>query len=357
MDPKLDLDNVDALKGADPKEMLSALWRLPEQCEEALKIAQEAKLLESLTEVKNIVVSGLGGSAIGGDLLRVYLLDKAAVPVIVIRDYTLPKFINSSTLLFAVSYSGNTEETLSAYQDARAKGAQIIALTTGGKLKEMAEKDGVPVITIPSGISPRAATGYLFIPTVVALQRLGLISDCTAEINEMIGQLRDQRETLNPETPKADNPAKQLAEILFEKIPVIWGSSGTTEVIAARWKGQINENSKAPAYWNTFPELNHNELVGFETPPDTLKQLEVIILRDPADHVRVQKRFEITKEIMGEAVNGVTEIYAIGNSPLTRMYSLIYVGDHTSVYLAALYGIDPTPVKVIDFLKNKLAEA
>lgn len=356
MEFKLDLNNSEQTKAADPGKMLEALWKLPDQCTEALKIAQEAELPAQLSGINNIVISGLGGSAIGGDLLRVFVAGKAPVPVIVVRDYTLPKFVSSSTLLFAVSYSGNTEETISAYGEAKTKGANIIAVTTGGKLKAMAQQDGIPVITIPSGISPRAATGYLFIPTLVALQRLGIIDDVTPEIEETIKHLTEQRELLKVDSPKEDNVAKQLAEILYNKIPVIWGSSGTTEVVATRWKGQINENSKAPAYWNTFPELNHNELVGFETPPELLKELEVIVLRDSADHPRVQKRFDITKTIMGDAVAGVTELYATGSSSLARTFSLIYVGDHTSVYLAALYGIDPTPVKVIDFLKNKLAE-
>jgi len=152
------------------------------------------------------------------------------------------------------------------------------------------------------------------------------------------------------------NPAKQMALKLYNRIPVIWGSSGTTEVVAQRWKGQINENAKAPAYWNAFPELNHNELVGFKCPESLLKQVHVVMLRDDRDHPRVQKRMEITKNVISAAVAGITDVRASGGGLLARTYSLIYSGDYSSLYLAILYGIDPGPVEVIDYLKKQLAK-
>lgn len=350
------LNNVQAILDNDPGQMLAAIWRLPEQCGEALAIAKEVKLPQSYQGFTNIVVTGLGGSAIGGDLLRVYVGDKAGIPVTVNRDYTLANFVGPQTLLFATSFSGNTEETLSAYQQAKHKGAKIVIITTGGKLKELADQDRVPVISIPGGISPRAATGYLFLPTIVVLQRLGLIPDVTGEITEAVTNLQELRELLKPENPVENNLAKTLALKLYNKIPIIYGSLGTTEVVATRWKGQINENAKAAAYWNVFPEMNHNEIVGFEAPAELLKNLEVIILRDKADHPRVQKRMEISKTILEKAVSGITEVHSRGNSTLARTFSLTYIGDYVSVYLAALYGIDPTPVKMIDLLKRKLTE-
>lgn len=352
----VDLNQEALIAGNDPGGMLKALWNLPEQCEEAERIAQAIDVNFTATEIKNVMVTGLGGSAIGGDLLRVYAGDKAAVPVIVNRDYTLPAFVDASTLLFAVSYSGNTEETLSAYAQAKEKGAKIIVLTTGGKLGQLAEADGYPVIKVPGGISPRAATGYLLIPTIVIMAKIGLLPDAGDEIKDLTGHLRVLREHLKPAVPVEQNLAKQLATRFYNRLPVIWGVSGTTEVVAQRWKGQINENAKAPAYWAVLPELNHNEIVGFEKPENVLKQLEVVILRDRADHPRVQKRIEISKTIIKDAVSGVTEVYSSGNSSLARTFSLTYTGDYMSVYLATLYGIDPTPVKMIDFLKQKLAE-
>ncbi|HEX3032970.1 MAG TPA: bifunctional phosphoglucose/phosphomannose isomerase [Bacillota bacterium] len=351
------LNDSQAIRANDPGDMFGAIYNLPDQCEEAFNIAANVNLAPNLaTGLTNIVVAGMGGSAIGGDLLRVLIGPRAAIPVLVTRDYTLPNFVGPNTLVFATSFSGNTEETLSCYKQARAQEARIIVITSGGKLKEIADRDGIPVISVPGGISPRAATGYLFLPTVVILQRLGLIPDATSEIREAITQLRTIRETLNPQVPLETNLAKKIALRLADKIPVIYGSVGTTEVVAARWKGQINENAKSPAYWNVFPEMNHNEIVGFEQPAALLKNLELIILRDREDHPRVQKRMDISKTIMGPAVSGITEVWSTGESALARTLSLTYTGDFVSAYLATLYNVDPTPVKMIDLLKEKLAE-
>lgn len=357
MTNKIDLNNSETVKAGDPGKMLEALWKLPEQCIEALNIGRKMEIPAEYSSVANIVVTGLGGSAIGGDFLRIFAGSRATIPVIVNRDYNLPKFVDEKTLLFAVSYSGNTEETLNAYSQARDKGAKIIALTNGGKLRQLAEKDGYPVIVVPAGISPRAATGYLLIPTLAVLEKLGLLENLSKEIDEMITVIKNSREKLNPEVPVSKNPAKQLAQKLFNKLPVIWASGGNTEVVATRWKGQINENAKAPAYWNVFPELNHNEIVGFEEPAEMLKNLEIIILRDKDDHPRVKQRMDISQDIIKNIVSDITEIWSEGEGQLARMFSLTYTGDFVSVYLAVLYGIDPTPVKNIDYLKNKLAES
>jgi glucose/mannose-6-phosphate isomerase len=352
----MDLNNVESIKANDPGKMLEALWNLPEQCQKALEIANGVTIPEDYYDFKQILVTGLGGSAIGGDLLRVFVGNQANIPVIVNRDYVLPHFVSDKTLVFATSYSGNTEETISAYSQARAKGAKIVCITTGGKLKELANADGVPVINIPGGISPRAATGFLLIPTIVILQKLALINDATVDINEVVVLTENIRRSLAPEMPEKENLAKQMAKRLYGKIPVIYGSSGTTEVIATRWKGQINENSKALAYYNVFPELNHNEIVGYEKPEVFLNNLMVVILRDKDDHERVQKRIDITKTIIDNVVNGIIEVTSQGNSFLARIFSLTFLGDYVSVYLACLYGVDPTPVKMIDLLKRKLVE-
>jgi len=348
------LDKEDELRRIDTIGMFAALDGLPGQCAEACRDLVENVQIPEINAISNIVVTGLGGSAIGGDLLRVYAAGKVPVPVAVNRDYVLPEYVGPDTLVFAVSYSGNTEETLSAYAEARTRGASVVAITTGGKLGEAAKKDGFPVIAVPGGISPRSATGYLFIPTLRVLDRLGLLPDVTEEITEMIDLIGDMRKKLGPAAAEAENPAKQIARKLHGKIPVIWGSAGTTEVVAQRWKGQINENAKSPAYWNVLPELNHNEIVGFEFPSEILRKIHVVILRDERDHPRVQKRIEITKEVIQNAVDGYTEVWASGKGVLARLYSLIYTGDFASVYLAALNGVDPGPVKVIDFLKREL---
>ncbi|HWI54853.1 MAG TPA: bifunctional phosphoglucose/phosphomannose isomerase [Desulfobacteria bacterium] len=354
---KIDLNDIGAIKAGDPGKMLGALWNFPEQCEKALDIAQKAKIPTEYASVANILVTGLGGSAIGGDFLRVFAGSRVGIPIVVNRDYNLPKFVDEKTLLFAVSYSGNTEETLSAYSQALKKGAKIVALTNGGKLRQSAEKDGQPVIVVPAGISPRAATGYLFVPTLAVLGKLGLLEDMSNEIKEMITVIKNVREKMSPSVPVSENPAKQLAQKIFNKLPVIWAASSNTEVVATRWKGQINENGKAAAYWNVFPELNHNEIVGFDEPAGILKNLEIIILRDKYDHQRVKQRMDISTDIIKNTVSDITEVWSEGEGQLARMFSLTYIGDFVSVYLAALYGTDPTPVKNIDYLKNKLAES
>ncbi len=348
------LNDPQAMYKVDSMNMFGALWGLPEQCEDAWRLGMEGPL-PSAGAVSNILVTGLGGSAIGGDLLRTYTSGKMPVPVAVNRDYLLPEYVDSSTLVFAISYSGNTEETLSAYAEARSRGASILALTTGGKLKEQAQKDGVPVIVIPGGISPRAATGYLFLPMLAVLQRMGLLTGMENEVKSLVRLLEEIRESLRPESPVETNLAKQLAGKLHNRIPVIWGVGSNTEVVAQRFKGQINENTKAPAYWNVFPELNHNELVGFEVPQELLEKLHIVMLRDEDDHPRVSIRMDVTRGIVAKAVSGVEEIKSTGEGKLARLYSLIYTGDYTSVYLAALYGIDPGPVKIIDYLKSELA--
>ncbi len=219
----------------------------------------------------------------------------------------------------------------------------------------MAEADGVTLVRIPRGCAPRAATGYLFIPTLVILQRLGMLPDLTGETTAMAGFIKELHNKIGSESPEEENVSKQIAQKLYQKIPVIWGVSGRSEVVAQRWKGQINENAKAPAYWNVFPELNHNEIVGFQYPREILNKIHLVILRDEQDHPRVQKRIEVTKGIVKDVVDGVTEVWSSGDGDLARLFSLIYTGDYASLYLAALYGIDPGPVKVIDLLKWELA--
>lgn len=350
------LDNIERLKKLDPQKMMSLIYNLPEQCQDAIKIAKQAVVGWRFSGISNIVITGMGGSAISGDLLRMFLTETAGIPIFVNRDYVVPKFVDERTLVIASSYSGNTEETLSAYEDAKQKGAKLAAITTGGKLKEKASKDGIPLIIIPPGLSPRAAIGYSFMPLLVFVQHLGVFTRADEQINDAINTLLEAREVLNPDVPAAKNPAKTLAKRIYGRLPIIYASTRTTEAIALRWKGQISENAKSPAYFNVFPELNHNEIVGWALPEEVLKMFVVVILRDDQDHERIKKRIEITKELINNKAGGIAEIWADGNSSLARMFYLIMFGDYVSLYLAFLNGVDPTPVKAIDLLKKKLAE-
>ncbi|HHV16969.1 MAG TPA: bifunctional phosphoglucose/phosphomannose isomerase [Gelria sp.] len=335
------------------EKMMEYLYSLPEQFASSLEL-DLAFVSRYKKDYRNIVVSGMGGSAIGGDILRVYAAKKAKVPVVVVRDYNIPAFVDQQTLFLAVSYSGNTEETLSAYSQAREQGASIICITTGGKLKARADQDGYAVVEIPAGLVPRAATGYLFAPLALLLEELGIVEGVRQELEETVEVLRGMREQLHPGV-ETGNQARIIAGKLKDSLPVIWGTAGVSEVAALRWKAQINENAKCPAYYNVFPELNHNEIVGFEVPQPLLASLSCIILRDKYDYERNQRRIEISKDIIKDQVKEIIEINSQGESYLARFYSLVYIGDYASVYLALEYGINPTPVKVIDYLKAELA--
>ncbi len=228
-------------------------------------------------------------------------------------------------------------------------------MTSGGKLAQWAANDGYSVIKVPGDLVPRAATGYLFAPLALFLEEIGMLHNLRPQIEETIAVLRQQRQQLDPQVSQPNNPARQLAEHLRGAIPIIWGSTGLTEAVALRWKAQINENAKSPAYYNLFPELNHNEIVGFEVPKELLSHLAVVILRDQGDSPQIQKRMAITRQIIEKQVQEVLEVSSQGQSFLARFYSLVYLGDYTSVYLAHEYGINPTPVQVIDYLKSELA--
>jgi glucose/mannose-6-phosphate isomerase len=334
--------------------MMGFLYELPEQFARSLEMTFDFAG-QYRKPFQNMVISGLGGSAIGGDIVRTLAASRAELPIVVNRNYDLPAFVNQNTLFAAVSYSGNTEETLSAYQQAREKGASIICLTSGGKLAQWAANDGYSVIKVPGDLVPRAATGYLFAPLALFLEEIGILHNLRPQIEETIAVLRQQRQQLDPQVSQPNNPARQLAEHLRGAIPIIWGSTGLTEAVALRWKAQINENAKSPAYYNLFPELNHNEIVGFEVPKELLSHLAVVILRDQGDSPQIQKRMAITRQIIEKQVQEVLEVSSQGQSFLARFYSLVYLGDYTSVYLAHEYGINPTPVQVIDYLKSELA--
>jgi glucose/mannose-6-phosphate isomerase len=218
----------------------------------------------------------------------------------------------------------------------------------------LAREDGYLVVEVPGGMSPRAASGYLFCPLALILEKMDLLKNASVDLQETWQVLNQIREEINPAVAEDKNFARQLAKEMKNHIPVIWGSSAHSDIAAMRWKAQINENAKAPAYFNVFPELDHNELVGFEAPAELLARLLVIIMCDPDDHEQVKKRIRITGDIIREKVAGVIEIKTRGSSWLAKLYSLIYTGDYASFYLALEYGINPTPVKVIDYLKAEL---
>lgn len=357
LEPELELllDDIDEMRRRDPGGMLNLVRGFSGQLQEALRISDNTELPPNLGGLRNIVIAGLGGSGITGDIIREQTSDETSVPVVAVKGYDLPVFVNSKTLVFAVSYSGNTEETLSVYETARARGAGLVCVTSGGQLLEAARCDDVPVVVVPGGFPPRCALAYLFTPILMILGRLGYIEDRREALAEAIQLTEDLTTVIDPEAPASVNQAKRLALAIYGKVPLIYGSTGITSVAALRWKTQINENSKAHAFWNVFPELNHNEIVGWSSQPDISRALHVVLLRDKEDHPKVQRRIEITKEFMTEA-SGVSEVFSHGKTKEARLLSLIHIGDFTSLYLAFLYDQDPTPIWAIEYFKERLAD-
>ncbi len=304
---------------------------------------------------RKLVITGLGGSAIGGDVARCVLCDELRIPLVVNRDYRLPGFVDSECVVIACSYSGNTEETLSAYQEARLAHAAVICITSGGRLAEAAEADGSPIVTIPGGMPPRAAFGYSSLAILGTIQALGLCSDLSAPIDETCRLMPSLRDQYAPAVPEAGNPAKQIARSLHGRIVAVYGSSGILDVAAARWRGQMEENAKNLAFHHVLPEMNHNELVGWSRPGEALRGIGVVFLRDKGDHAQVQRRFELTRQVIQEKAGVVHEIWSQGKSRLARVFSVVYLGDFVSLYLAYLNDADPMPVEVIESFKRKLS--
>ena len=337
--------------------MLQLLLDFPDQCRYAAKIAADARILFDRHKFRNIVFTGLGGSAIGADLVLSYLYFESELPITVAREYDLPGYVDEATLVFVSSYSGNTEETLSAYSHAREKNATIVVISSGGKLKDLALRDAVTFIELPQGVPPRCAVGYSSIVLLGALARLGLVKNIEASVSETIRTLEDLRNLcLKPQIGQKDNIAKYIAGSLFNKFAFIYSSSVHFDAVAMRFRGQLSENSKALALTHVFPEMNHNEIVGWEHPQKLFKDFVVIMLRDKYMHERVGVRMDITRDLIKEVGVNVLEIWSRGEGLLARMFSLIYIGDFASFYLAILYGVDPTPVHRLDYLKHRLGQ-
>ncbi|MBW2980147.1 bifunctional phosphoglucose/phosphomannose isomerase [Candidatus Woesearchaeota archaeon] len=320
----------------DKSNYLGVLEDFPAQCRNAMALP---KGITVSGEIGTVVVTGMGGSAIGGDFLKSYMHD-TNVPVFVNRNYHMPNFVDEYTLVFAVSYSGNTEETLSAFNEAKEKGAKTLAITSGGKLAGLCEK----VVKVPEGFQPRAALGYLLFPMIGVLHNAGIANVKNTELNETLSLVKD--------TEKFKEKAQELVKKIKDRVPVIY-SSELLGPVAYRWKTQFNENAKCPAFHHLFPEMNHNELVGF--PGMDRQRFVVVMIRDEHDNERIKKRMDICKDLMEERVD-VVEVHTEGESLLSRMISTAYLGDFTSYYQALKNRVDPAPVDVITRLKNKLVE-
>lgn len=350
--------NLESLiKKNDSQNIFDVIKNFPGQIKNAVKIGKDISIKNvDKTKIKNIIITGLGGSAIGGDLIKLYSKDSVNVPIIVNRDYFLPKFVCNETLVIISSYSGNTEETISAYEDAVKKGAQVVCISTGGKIKEMADKNNHTLVNIPTGYQPRFALGLMFFAQLYILIKLGLIKESESDIEETIGLL-ESRSALYSDYSKK-NDALVLADKLKGKFTFIY-STPNTEILGIRWKGQLNENAKAIVSTHTFPELNHNEIVAWTKDAGLsgiLSNSLIIFLKDKDDYDRVTYRTKVTREIFENLNKNILEFAGSGSSYMTRMFDLLYLIDWSSYYLAILNGSDPAEIKNISYLKEKLSQ-
>jgi glucose/mannose-6-phosphate isomerase len=347
------LDDATVVTQFDPGGMLASVAALPDQCREAWDAAQDVGPLGP--EIDKVVVLGMGGSAIAGDIWRMLLQRESGIPVFNVRQYDLPPFVDERTLVIASSYSGNTEETLSAFEQALATGAKTFAITSGGKLLTTVRTNGVPAFTYEFSGEPRAALGWGLMPLLALSQRQGWMPDVGRDVDEAISVMETLRNEIGPDVPAARNEAKQLAQRLHEKLPIIYAGLPLTEV-AHRWKSQLNESSKVWSFYEELPELHHNTIVGFRL-PKSIASSSIVVMLDSSDllHRRVRMRYDFTRKQLESAGVETTVVAAQGQSALAQMMSLILIGDYVSTYLAFLYEVDPTPTDVIEELRDWLA--
>jgi glucose/mannose-6-phosphate isomerase len=344
------LDDPAAVDAVDRSGMLSVVAGLGDHLRRGFELGQATPASE--LDHKAIAVCGMGGSGIAGDVVRGLLADRLPVPVVVRKGYGVPSFAGPGTLVFAVSYSGNTEETLASYEEAVARGCRTVSISSGGRLAELARTEGGVHAEVPGDVPmPRAALGYL------AGAILGMVAqewrlDLSPEVAAAAGYLQRAARQWEPAQPTEANEAKSLAEYLLGRAPVIWGAEGLMEPVALRWKNQMNENAKVSAFWSVLPELDHNEVEGWS--PETGKEFAVVGLRHPDEHPRVAERFALTLELASGAGLDVREVEAEGDGPMQWLFGSILLGDFVSTYLGILRGVDPTPVPALTGLKKRL---
>ena len=341
-----------AVARVDPGGMRDIIASLPDQIS-AAAIWAEGKARAPIAEAQRVFLIGMGGSAIAGDVFAAWVADRCKVPIQVVRDYRLPSYARPEDLLVAVSYSGNTEETLGATAEGIKLGCRVIAITSGGRLGDLARGGGWPVFEVPAGLPPRGAFGHLFgiLSTIGSGWTYG---DLRGDVEQAVAHLNELRTRLRPESGLRLNRAKALALRLKTTVPILYAAPPFTAV-ARRWQTQLNENAKVLAFSSTFPEADHNELVGWVEDPRA-RSYRPIILRDADEPPELKRQLDITTSLMSKRTK-VEEVHDDGPSLLSRMLGTLYLGDYVSLYLAALRGVDPLPLKPIETLKAKLAAA
>ena len=347
--------NKEILDQLDVEGMYEAVLVFSNQLQQGRARALEAKVDGWPGDgVTGVVVAGMGGSAMGGDILAALAVDHASIPVAVSRSYSLPAWVGPNTAVVASSYSGNTEESLAAFEDAIARGARVVTISTGGELAERAHANNVPLVQLPSGIQPRAALPHSLSALLTITEPLQLTAVSPEDWDESISITARQSEVMS-DLSNPDNPAMKLAKTLHGRFPVIY-SSEQFAAANTRWRNQMHENAKSFAVGNCLPEMNHNEIMGWARFQPELKQLAVIALRDQEDHKRTQRRLEVTQSLLTPHAHSWNEIKSEGNSRLARLLSIMYISDWVSLYLAILNETDPSPVGLISELKAALVQ-
>ncbi len=358
------IENFDDLRKFDSASMFQVLLDFPQQIKEAIEIARNCEIYYNIDILPTkFLILGMGGSAIGGDLLRSFCKQMPGanhLQIFINRNYEIPNYIDESWYVVASSYSGGTEETISAYNLAKSRTKNILAITSGGKLEELARKDGYPVINIPSGFMPRCALGYSFFTLLLFLIRINatknniskiILNNIETTIELLINKSKIYSENTNR------NLSFSIAKQIKGKIPVIYSSENTLDVVNLRWRGQIQENSKNLAFGGLLPEMNHNEINSWIEPSLLINHFVFILLRDKDENPQISKRFKAIKQIFSDMGNVVIELQSDADSLLERIFDLIYLGDWVSYWLALLNGQDPTPIPLISKMKDILSKS
>ncbi len=333
--------------------MLGTVAALAEHIEEGYASGLATTGLPALDGVTSVVFCGMGGSAVAGDILRQTFRDRLSVPVDVNRTPVLPEYAGPHTLVIASSFSGETSETLSSVEEAIRRGCRMLAITSGGRLGALCEEHAIATASVPAGFQPRAALGHLTFAMLGALEGAGLVPSLAGDVKETLTSVRALTAGMTPDVPLADNPAKELAAWLGDRVAVVWGAEGVGAVAAMRWKTQMNENGKVPAWHAAMSELDHNEVVGWVRPYGSLHA--VIALRSDHEHRELEARFPLSLDIARAAGAEIREVTVPGRGALATLLSLVTIGDFASCYVGLRRGEDPTPVEVIQGLKAALA--
>jgi glucose/mannose-6-phosphate isomerase len=349
----IDLDDASALREADRSGMLATVAALGEHVRTSYEVGRGVPRVPGLDGVSAVVFCGMGGSAVAGDVLKQTFRDRLGVPVDVNRSGLLPAFAGPGTLVVVSSYSGNTSETLSAYREAVERGCRVLAITSGGELERSCAERGLPVVPVPGGGQPRAALGHLTFAMLGALETAGLLPRLDAEVDATVTALERAAAAMGPEVPTSANEAKRLADWIADRVPVVWGAEGIAAVAAMRWKTQLNENGKVPAWHAAMSELDHNEIVGWLEPFGAGHAL--VTLRHDDEDDEIAARFPLSVDIVASAGLEMREVAVRGEPRLATLFSLVAVGDFTSCYVGLRRGEDPTPVAAIEGLKAALA--